>query len=141
MAVVVLDIAKFRERFTAFSDETLFPDALITTTFDTATIYVSDETSDCFPEKKLELAIYQMMAHLLTVQDAVNNGGQTGTVLSSSIGAVSITIAAPKNSDEFEFWLNQTPYGQQFLALLNTVCVGGFYFGGDAPRTAYRENY
>lgn len=137
MATIVLDIAKFRERFTAFSDDELFPDALITTTWDTATIYVSDQTSDCFPANKLELAIQQMTAHLLTVNDAIANGGQTGTVLSSTIGAVSITIASPKNSDEFEFWLNQTPYGQQFLALLNTVCVGGFYFGGNAPRLAY----
>jgi len=137
MATVTLDIASFRSRFTEFSDETLYPDATITTTWDTAIIYVSDVTNDCFSDDKLELALQQMTAHLLKIQSIVSSGGMSGTVTSSSIDKVSVTLASPKNNDEFEFWLNQTPYGQQLLALLNTICSGGFYIGGDYPRMAY----
>lgn len=137
MATVVLDITLFRTRFTAFSDDTKYPDATIQATWDTAIIYVSDVANDCFEEKKLELALQQMTAHLLFLQDSISSGGVSGTVLSSTIDKVSVTLAAPKNSDDFEFWLNQSPYGQQLLALLNTICTGGFYIGGDAPRLAY----
>lgn len=137
MATVALDITSFRTRFIAFANETKYPDATITATWDTATIYVSDATNDCFDEKKLELALQQMTAHLLFIQDIISTGGTSGTVTSSSIGSVSVTVTAPKNNDEFEFWLNQSPYGQQLLALLNTICVGGFYIGGNSPRLAY----
>ena len=137
MATVVLDLTSFRERFTAFSDETTYPDATIQTTWDTATIYVSNVANDCFTSDKLELALQQMTAHLLTLQDSIKDGGMTGTVTSSTIDKVSVTLLAPTNYTEFEFWLNQTPYGQQLLALLSTVCAGGFYVGGSAPRLAY----
>lgn len=137
MSQVTLDIALFRERFKAFENETTYPDTLITATWDTAIIYISDVASDCFPANKLELALQQLTAHLLFIQGIVNTGGSTGTVTSSSIDKVSVTLTAPKNDSEWEFWLNQSPYGQQLLALLNTACVGGFYIGGNSPREAY----
>jgi hypothetical protein len=138
MATVTLNLTSFRDRFKAFNNVVTYTDATIQTTWDTSIIYVSDVTNNCFTATKLELALQQMTAHLLTVSDKLTTSKKSmGTVTSSSIDKVSVTLAAPKNSDEWEFWLNQTPYGQQLLALLNTVCVGGFYFGGDGPRLGY----
>jgi hypothetical protein len=138
MASVTLNITQFRTRFPAYANETTYPDATIQATWDTAVIYIGNVTDDCLSEDQLELALEQMTAHLLFIQDKLSSGAtQTGTVTSSSIDKVSVTIAAPKNDDEWEYWLNQSPYGQQLLALLNTICVGGFYIGGNAPRTAY----
>ena len=138
MAKVTLDLTSFRERFKAFSNTTTYPDATIEATWDTAVIYISDVTSGCFPANKLELALQQMTAHLLTISDKLTSSSSAmGTVTASTIDKVSVTLAAPKNNDEWEFWLNQTPYGQQLLALLNTICAGGFYVGGNAPRLAY----
>ena len=138
MVTVVLDVSSFRARFKAFSSVTTYPNTTIETTWNTSTIYISDVINEFFPSDKLELALQQMTAHLLTISDKLTSSSkQMGIVASSTIGSVSVSMVAPKQVSEWEFWLNQTPYGQQLLALLNTVTAGGFYIGGSYPRLAY----
>ncbi len=134
MASITLNIPDFRLQFPAYSDETTYPDTIITATFNTSELYITNATNNCLDEAKLTRSLYLMTAHLLFLQDSINNGDATGIVTNATVDKVSVTLLAPQNKGEFNFWLNQSPYGQQLLALLRLCVAGGLYVGG-APET------
>lgn len=72
------------------------------------------------------------VAHMITLMNQVtaNPNAQGGFVTSSTVGQVSVSKLAPPSPDAFSYWLNQTPYGQMALALLDANTVGGDYIGG-----------
>ena len=137
MEQVALNITDFRERFVAFTDETLYPDATIQTTFDTACLYRKNATTNCLTYDKLEQLLYLLTAHLLTIQTNIANGDVSGTVQSASIDKISVSYVAPTNKSELQYWLNQTPYGQQYLVLSKSCVAGGFTAGGRPVKSAY----
>jgi len=84
-------------------------------------------------DKLRQDAIYYMAAHLLTLRQRAmsgKGGSATGQVQSSSVGGVSVSFAAAPNSDQSQYWLNQTIYGQMYLVLIRKAKTGGFYIGG-----------
>lgn len=139
MATIQLDIALFRQQFPQFADETEYPDAIITVTWDIATCYVSDNPCGPLPEKCRQTAINMMVAHLLTINDQLDAGNAGGIVTSSTVGSVSVSLQAPTSASPFQYWLNKTPYGQQLLSLLSAASVGGFYLGGRNERGSFRK--
>lgn len=142
--------ANFRTLFTVFSNETRYPEAQISAYWGLATDYISTEDS-CFNilnGNSLQLALDLLCAHLLTLftadQTNVNEGedaGQPGSIeVSASVGSVSVSsLPPPIQNDAWRYWLNQTRYGQQLLALLSVKSVGGLYVGGLAERTGFRK--
>lgn len=147
--VAPFDPAKFRAMFPAFSDDTVWTDELLTTYYEMASEFISKDECPCriLRGKSLELALYLMTAHIAMLlnpePDAAGGGGggatAGGIVTSASIGAVSVSIAAPNSKNSWDYWLNQSPYGQQLLALLSMKGVGGIYVPGLPERLGFRK--
>jgi hypothetical protein len=140
----------FRALFTVFSNEETYPEAQISTFWDVATDYIStyDSSFNMLNGKSLQFALDSLCAHILTLftadQNNVNEGedpGQPGSIeTSASVGSVSVsTLPPPIQDDSWRYWLNQTRYGQQLLALLSVKSVGGTYVGGLPERNGFRK--
>ena len=79
--------------------------------------YVSPFSVLCGDKK--QYVVFLLTAHFLTLQNNIKDGEVSGGLqTSASIDKVSVTVAPPPFSDNFEYWLSQTIYGQQLLAFL-----------------------
>lgn len=140
MAEVVLDIPKFRQLFPQFADETKYPDIMIEMYWDQALCMMDDECYECLDNCACtELMMYLLVAHFLALSTTTNKGKQGGLISNSSVDKVSVTRVTPPVNDMFDYWLGQTPYGQQLLAQLTAMLVGGFSVGGLPERKAFRK--
>lgn len=137
MSNVVITIAKFREAFPEFADATKYKDAYIERHIDTAMIFISDRNWLIKPKVR-ELAIEYMTAHLIYLENldesgnfiGWNDSATSGAVTSSHIGDVSVSLQPPIASEEWELWLETTPYGKMLLALLELQAPKAIYFPG-----------
>lgn len=138
----VLDIAAFRANFSTFADVTKYPDSLLNLYWRQVVCMIEDGTcqsctgiEDC---GQLEMEL--LLAHLLTIHtQVISKGKQGGFINSSTVDKVSVSKVAPPAADMFEWWLGQTPFGQQLLAMLQVSSVGGFAIGGLPERAAFRK--
>ena len=86
------------------------------------------------PEDR-EYALFLVAAHMLILRknaDGDMNDGQTpsgGRVKKATVGAVSVETDAPNSyrSDDYTYWLSQTAYGQELLALLASAAPAGIF--------------
>lgn len=125
--------------FPAYADDTKYPDSLLQSFWGFATCYFDDEVCGCFDEECWKRVLYSMIAHLLWLNDG-SKEGSFGLVSSATIDKVSVTQAAPPyGNSQFRYWMNQSPWGQQILALLSTCSVGGMYIGGRPEARAFRK--
>lgn len=128
MSLLSFDVTVFRERFPAYSDPDKYSDATLQAYWDVAILYISNEadygrlTGDSRAQ-----AIYLLMAHMVFLAAVIASGGTGGTVQASTIDKISVTLVAPPIKSEFDFWLNQSPYGMQLLVLLGIKSSGGWY--------------
>lgn len=134
MAVLTLTAAEFKTDFPEFSDAVKYPDSIITILIGRAKCYIDTNCSrmnaDC-----LKYAWELMVAHLQTIKSRIAEGQTAvGQIASTSIDSISVSLVAPTNKDSFDYWLNQTPYGQELLALLQSAAPAGLYFGGSRQR-------
>jgi hypothetical protein len=140
----------FRTLFTAFSNTTTYPQVTLQMYWTVASDYISTNDNPCnnLNGASLQLALDCLCAHIATLftQDAANveeggaPGQAEGITTSSSIGAISVSqLPPPVDNDPWRFWMNQTSYGQQLLALLSLKAVGGFYVGGLPERQGFRK--
>jgi len=139
MAQVTPTVEQFRVRFPAFDDPVAYPDDLIEAYFGQAQCYIENDGNACLSDSCLLEAIYLMTAHLLTLRDAMTSGDGADFVTSATIDKVSVTVQAPPERDQWSWWLNKTPYGQQLLSLLSLSAVGGMYIGGLPEGSAFRK--
>lgn len=141
--------ANFRQLFPAFADADVYPTAQLQMYWTVASDYISTKDSPCnmLNGASLQLALDLMCAHIATLftADATNAAsgggpGVPGTIeTSASVGSVSVSNLPPPIKDAWDYWLNQTSYGQQLLALLKVKSVGGFYVGGLPERESFRK--
>lgn len=139
---ITLDIATFRTLFPEYANVTTYPDALITIKWGLALGYVSDRNCGRLRDDQREYAIYLVVAHLLRMDAMIASGGglgDGGVVQSATIDKVSVALVPPPVTSAWDWWLQQTPYGSQLLALLSAASVGGFYVGGLPERAAFRK--
>lgn len=144
--------ANFRQLFAAFADTTKYPMATIQMFWNVATDYIDIDDNPCnvLNGSSLQLVVDSLCAHLMTLFTADANNvaegedpGQPGAIeTSASIGSVSVsTLPPPVNNDPWRFWMNQTSYGQQILALLSVKAAGGLYVGGLNERSGFRKSH
>ena len=138
---ITLDLAAFRAGFPAFANVTTYPDATIEVFWNRGTGYVSSLNYGRLRDAARADALNLMAAHLLTLQDTVNAGEVAGIVTASSIDMISVTLKEPPAANQWQWFLNLTPYGQQLLALLTVRSSGGFYIGGLPERSGFRRVY
>lgn len=134
-ATITVTVADFRTDFPEFSDTTRYPDSELQTFITQSMCYVSNVNYGVLRNNCRKLAIELMVAHLQTLQDRITSGqNATGQIGSTSIDSVSVSIIAPPNKDQFDYWLGLTPYGQRYLMLLLAHAPAGLYFGGSFQR-------
>lgn len=108
-------------------------DPTIDTMIARALNYISPYSVICGNKK--QYVVFLLTAHFLTLQNNIKNGETSGGLeTSASIDKVSITITPPPFSDNFEYWLNQTTYGQQLLAFLYLQSAVPNLIGGSFQR-------
>ena len=140
---IPLILADFRALFPIFSEKCTFAaDTVVEMNFDTAGLYMSS----CWPSnsqgmtlKQQTYALYLMTAHLISLTQLAAKQ-QAGNIESASIDKVSITVKLPELKNQWEWWMNQTPFGQNLWALLQTISTGGFYIGGRPELAAFRRS-
>jgi hypothetical protein len=123
----MIDVAQFRIDYPYFANVTKFPDVTLEGYWDIATLYVSDEDYGYLTGRYRERAVSLMTAHMGYISESANKGKQGKIVQSSSIDKISVSLVPPNIKSDFQFWLNQSPYGVQLLALLSAISVGGWY--------------
>jgi hypothetical protein len=139
MAQVTPVIADFRTLFPQFADDTTYPDSLITAYFAIAECYIQNEANPCLSDNCLLQAIYLMTAHLLRIQDLANAGKTPAFVTSATVGSVTVATQPPPQTDQWQWWLSLTPYGQSLLAMLQVAGAAGIYAGSLPERAAFRK--
>ena len=124
-------LATFRLLYGAFTET---PDDVVLATAGTALCYVSERGCKCS-----EAMWMLMVAHLLFLA-GLNPAGQftPGMLAGATIDKVTVSFALPAQTSPWAFWLNRSPYGQQFAALLAKCAAPGFYVGGSPERAAFR---
>lgn len=133
------DFATFRLRFPQFADTTKYPDALLQMYWDEVTCFVSDANygniiGDC---RLFLLQLFQ--AHMMILGQQAQMGKQGGFITSTTIDKVSVQKTAPPSADMFQWWLGQTPYGQQALTMMEIATAGGDYYGGLGETAGFRR--
>ena len=133
---IELTVATFRTDFSAFASETTYTDAALSNSIDRASSFVSIVNAGCLKDGNRLYALELMTAHLQILRDKITSGAaQGGLVGSSSVGDVSVSlIAPPSGGSQYRYWMNQTAYGQEFLALMATCSPAGIYAGGSCQR-------
>lgn len=142
---ISITTADIRTDFPAFADTEQYPDGIINNSIGAAQCFVSNSVSGYCPIdwKCRALMLELMTCHLITLMSGAGNGSVSavgsiaGMVVNASIGDVHVTTTVPENKSQLEWYLNQTPYGQQLNALLSTK-VSPLYFGGSKQRVFNR---
>lgn len=141
MATITLDITIFRSQYPAFINVIKYPDATIQRAFDMSEIFIKNETNCLLDTKALTTILYLMTAHLLQIEtNTLKNGnGSNGVITSAAIDKISVTIADPQSKTAWQYFMNQSIYGQELLALFSMLSIGGFYFGGKPETVPFRK--
>lgn len=130
MAIVVLDIPKFRAMFPEFSNLT---DAQLPFLFDQSTDYLNNSEYSLVEDAvKRERLLYLLMAHLVYLRYGDTNGnggsGMVGRLSSASEGSVSVSSDA--GQIEFRYmWYTQSPYGMDFWQATKVYRMANYYPG------------
>lgn len=140
-AVISFNVAAFRAAFPAFANATTYPDPTLTGYWNAATCYISPVVYGRLQETCRGRALDLMTAHLAALADLIAAGEQPGIITSATIDKISVAMEAPPSDNQWQYWLNLTPYGQQLLALLQVKSSGGFYIGGVAERSGFRRAF
>lgn len=135
------DVTTFRVQYPSFSNATLFPDVVLQQYWDAATCYISNSNYGNLGTCCTPLALNLMTAHLTQLSTIIANGQVPYLMQNATIDKVSVGLTPPPVPNQWQWWLNQTAYGQQLLALLKALSVGGFYAGGLPERDAFRKVY
>lgn len=140
MAIISFDVAAFRRLFPAFSGS-CYSDSTLQVFWDMATAYLNDRTGGCgnMNLKQQTLALNLMTAHLAAITAMIAAKDTPGIVTSATIDKISVTIQPPPEVNQWQYWLNSTPYGQQLLALLQIAAAGGRFYNPVSVFTAFRH--
>jgi len=114
MAIVVFDVAAFRERYPEFDTVS---DSLLNAYFVEATVYL-DNTDCSVVTDPVIRAVYlnMLVAHFAALNSGVNGqapSGLVGRVASASEGSVSVSLGEVPSSGA-SWWYLQTPYGAAY---------------------------
>jgi len=143
MATIQFNEANFRALFPAFSNITQYPSTLLSLLWNNATSYLNNQIQcgwyNGLNINQQTLALNYMAAHLVALSAQISSGSQGGIVTSATIDKISVAIQPPPETNQWQWWLNQTPYGQQLLALLQIAAAGGFFYNGAPVFTAFRR--
>lgn len=132
MAIVTLDIPKFRAMFPEFSNVS---DEQLTFLFEQSTDYLNNSDYSLVDDAiKRERLLYLLMAHLAYMRygDEKGNGGSgmVGRISSATEGSVS--VSSDLGPVEFRYaWYTQSPYGMDFWQATKVYRMANYYPGSN----------
>lgn len=145
MAAIIFDPVAFREQFPAFNCTPPISSATLQAYFDTATLYINNPNCGNYtriggltPAQRRQ-CLYLMTAHLTAISRLIASDQTTGVVTNATVDKVSVTLQPPPAPNQWQYWLNSTPYGAQLLALLQVAGVGGLYIGARPELAAFKR--
>lgn len=123
--------AGFVSMFPEFADQSVYPAATVNSFIVQAKCYITPNNVGMMVGESRELAIYLMVAHLLTLNSYILSGNTSGVIITnSSIGDVSVSGTPPASRDMLEQWYGYTIYGVRLKALLDSFVGMGMYLQG-----------
>ena len=144
MATIDFSAQAFRDQFPGQFPDPPYTDTVLQFNWDTAICYISDDDYGCLQGDCRQRAINLMVAHLIALNSNVDaNTGlvqQGGFVDSASIDKITVSVKAFESQSQFQWWLQQTPYGTQLYALLYVKSVGGMFIGGSNELGSFRRS-
>lgn len=143
MTAIVFDPVSFRAQFPAFQCTPPIPDSVLQGYFDTATIYINNRSGGCFLGglglAQLQQALYLMTAHLGAISRLISQDQVPGVLISATVDKITVSMEPPPATNQWQYWLQTTPYGQQLFALLQVAGIGGRYIGGNPVVSSFRR--
>lgn len=143
MSTIIFDPVAFREQFPAFQCTPAIANKTLQGYWDTATLYINDNTTSVYcggmRTAQRTQCLYLMTAHIAAINRFIATGQTAGVITNGTVDKVSVTIEPPPSKNQWQYWLQTTPYGQQLLALLQVIGVGGLYVGGRPELSAFRR--
>lgn len=140
-SVLTYNDTDFRTQIPFFANTTTYPQALMNQFFINGSGYISTYNYGFLNGARRQQGLYLMTAHLAALNDMIiaNNGAAPGVVINAEIDKVKVGLQPPPNKNQWQWWLNQTPWGQQLQALLAVASAGGWYVGGMPERLGFRR--
>lgn len=140
MGCISYNDAAFRAFFPAYANTTTYPQATIQGYWNIAILYISNRQGGAYcggmNTGRQTLAINQMTAHLLFLSGIIASGQVPAIMTGAGIDKINVSLEPPPQVNQWQYWLNTSPYGQQLLALLQLASVGGFYIPSGVPGRA-----
>ncbi len=130
--------AAFRQQYPAFANTTTYPQATLQQYFTTSGLFVQNVNYGWLSYAGATLTgLYLLTAHLAQLAMLVAAGQTPGIETSATVDKISVTMDPPPKPNQWQWWLNQTAYGQQLLAMLQAQSVGGMYVRGGPGRAGF----
>ena len=136
MSEAIFQTDDFLAEFPEFGDATVFPLQTVTIAGRSAMRFITHSV-DGFPLVGSDrvYALFLLTAHILTLaknaSDSIAAGATPsgGLVVKSTVGSVTVEMQKPNTytQTEWEYWLNQTTYGQQLQAYLSVAAPAGMF--------------
>lgn len=102
-------------------------------------LVLGNSNLDCISVKTRKKLFYLLVAHEAELQNRIDGGNSSliGRVSSATEGSVSIASEFPTNTGRIAAWLNQTPYGVKYLAMVAPYLTA-LWFSAEAPMPVNR---
>ena len=140
MTAFTFDVNAFRISFPAFADVGAFPTATLQSFWDSGAYIIENNDAALLVPGPARLRCLNLItAHLAALSVIIADGQVPGLVQSATIDKITVSLTPPPLPTQFQWWLNQTAYGQQLLAILQVGSVGGIYAGGSPELSAFRK--
>ena len=147
---------EFISMFPELGDSDKFSLEMLATAYKKSVYFVPNQCCDYLDGRERLYARFLMSAHITILDKQLSTeigknpdglpyrSGQSigitnGMVASASVGGVNVSMQLPQSASAWEYWLNQTKYGQQYLAYMSSKTPAGIYFGGDDLRGCFRD--
>lgn len=120
----VFPLDLFLANFPEFDDETKYKKAKVQGCGLRAMMHITPSAEGMpFFGKYREYGLFLMTAHILAIDEMSgdDSGGLGGMPFKSTVGSVSVESTKPNSfvADDWNFWLSQSRYGRELLALLD----------------------
>ena len=139
--MIAFDYNAFIAAYPAFNDTTPYPQTLISNYWTMGTAFIDPTDYGWMTTQQRTVALQLMTAHLTALGDMIMSGNAPVIVNSTTIDKITVSLTPPPVKNQFQWWLNTTPYGMQLNTLLSMCAVGGMYIGGAPERSSFRGSY
>ena len=129
--IITFNYSSFVAQIPAYSDSGLYPESTLQQYWNGAINYISDVGNfGAIQGSARVFALNLMTAHLVFVAGLAQNQQVPGLMQNATVDKVSVGLTPPPLPNQWQWFLNQSPYGQQLLAQLQVSSVGGFFIAG-----------